>query len=718
MPETAESQARDGEIFLRTEGAARFRRDIQAMRALAVSGVVVNHVWPGLLPGGYVGVDVFFVISGYLITSHLERDIARFGRVRLLTFYGRRASRLLPAAFLVTLSTLVALWAWVPFSVWERNVGEAIAATSYVENFHLVALSVNYMAHDEAASAFQHYWSLSAEEQFYLVWPVLLSVLAAASGWGARTYRAHDRRLLGFTMLGIGAVLLLSLLASVIITSGDQPAAYFLTWTRAWEFAAGALVALLARRHAGQLVARPTTKKLIALAGWAAMAAAMVTFDEDTVFPGATALLPVVGAAAVIAAGEGSRSTPLRALTNLGPVQFVGEVSYAIYLWHWPLLVVLPYALGGRDARTQLAVVGLTIVLAWLTRRHVELPMQRAKRIQSRGRLLLPLTAASMAVVMLAAWSLGQEGHRREAIAGQLLVDETSQPCLGAAALDATCGDPYARPLISPVSNADKTFTISSSCVQNPQMTVGDGRPRWDCDLSGGRANAPRVWLVGDSHAQQLFPALGRAAVAGRWRVTGIAIGGCVPFPVHQAPGGIPGRSENVCPGFGPAIDKAVRDERPDVVLVAISSRHETLDDGSGESQESQYVRHLAPTIAAWTRAGVHVLGVSDNPFLSGRLDASCTNQHLTDLPACSAPRSQVVQAWSFERAVDTMSTRTPGLGRISLVDHICDPLTCRSVVGGLNVLHDTNHLSAVYSRTLGPYLYEAVRSKVPGLRR
>jgi hypothetical protein len=202
----------------------------------------------------------------------------------------------------------------------------------------------------------------------------------------------------------------------------------------------------------------------------------------------------------------------------------------------------------------------------------------------------------------------------------------------------------------------------------------------------------------------------------GRWKVTGIAIGGCVPFPVHQAPGGIPGRSENVCPGFGPAVDVAVRAERPDVVLVAVSSRHENLDDGSGQSQESQYVRHLAPTVAAWAQLGTEVLAVTDNPFMPGRLDAECTNQHLSDLSVCSAPRTEVVGVWSFERAADTLSRSVPGMTRISLVDHICDQLTCRSVVGGINILHDTNHLSAIYSRTLGPYLYEAVLRKVPDL--
>src|SRR6478672_702117 len=156
----------------RTPGA--FRADIQAMRALAVGGVVLNHLWPGRLTGGYVGVDVFFVISGYLISLHLLRELGESGRIDLLAFYGRRIRRLLPAALLVIVAVLVGMVVCAPSTVWDRNLSEALASTFYVENFQLVRLSVDYMAHDQAASAFQHYWSLSVEEQFYLVWPAVL----------------------------------------------------------------------------------------------------------------------------------------------------------------------------------------------------------------------------------------------------------------------------------------------------------------------------------------------------------------------------------------------------------------------------------------------------------------------------------------------------------------------------------------------------------------
>ena len=711
------SESKKGRKPLSTDSRAPFRGDIQALRALAVGGVVFNHLWAGALPGGYVGVDIFFVISGYLITAHLQRDIARSGKVDLVAFYGRRIRRLLPAAFLVTVCTLLALWAWVPFGLWPRNVGEAVSATFYVENFHLVRLSADYMAHDEAASAFQHYWSLSVEEQFYIVWPLLLTGVAVAARRARPWSGRPERRLWVFTMVALTVVLLLSLAASIVETETRPAAAYFLTWTRAWEFAFGGLIALVARLHSGAPIIGDRRLRLsLALCGWAAMAVAMVLFDEGTSFPGANALLPVLGAAGVIAAGEGLRAAPLSTVTNLRPVQFLGEISYSTYLWHWPLVVVLPFVMGGRNLRTHLVVLGLTVGLAWLTRRYVEIPAQRAGVVRRAGAAIFPVTATAMVLVAVAAWSLGGEGRSREAQAAQVLSRAAPErSCVGAAALDDHCGDPWSSPLVAPVSAVDKDYAIDDSCTPS-DLAVFNFKPRWDCDFSEGRKDAPTVWLVGDSHAQALYPALGRAGQEGHWKLTGMAIGGCVPFSVRQAPGPIADRSEKVCPHFGPVIDKAVRAERPDVVLITVASRREKLDDRRGNSQEEQYVRHLGRTARAWTKLGVTVIGVSDNPFKRGVLDSACTNEHLTDLKHCSAPTKDMTRAGPFEDAMDTIAKTAPKVHRISLADHMCDPTTCRSVVGGVNLLYDTNHLSAVFSWTLGPYLREAVLEVVPAL--
>ncbi|KQU68735.1 acyltransferase family protein [Phycicoccus sp. Root101] len=688
------------------------RRDVQAMRALAVGGVVLNHLWPGWLTGGYVGVDVFFVISGYLISLHLLRELADTGRIGLVAFYSRRARRLLPAALLVVVVSLVAMVLFVPSTVWDRNVGEAIASTLYVENFQLVRLAVDYQAHDEAASAFQHYWSLSVEEQFYLVWPALFLGFVALRRWRRRgNDRSHGLAAVG---AGVGVIVLASGVAAVVQTAASPTAAYFLTWTRAWEFGIGALVAVLARSRGGRPVLSTSSAGALAVGGWLLMAGAMVVFDGRTAVPGAPALVPVLGAAAVLVAGESRLRAPLDPITSVRPVQFLGDISYSVYLWHWPLLVLLPYAVGSHGLAARLAVLALTLLLAWLTRRYVEQAAQRSGFLKAGRLRSLASTAVAMAVVVGLASGVSVESARRaDAVRADLISAVTHGVCVGAGALERECGDPYQRPLIAPVSDVDKDFHNVAGCRDDASMVVAGWKPRTDCDFSGGDAKALHVWLVGDSHAQHLVPALAEAGRRHHWKVTSLAIGGCLPIPTKQAPGAIEGRSEDVCPHFGPAVDTAVTRERPDVVIVSVSSKREHIDDGTGRPQVQQYVDALSPVVTAWTRQGSVVLAMTDNPGRTGVLDSTCTNQNLDHLETCSVARSSVVRLGAFERATDTLAGRVRGLARIDLTDHVCDARTCRSVVGGVNVLHDTNHYSAVYSRSLGRFLAQDVLSAV-----
>ena len=701
-----------------------FRADVQALRALAVTGVVLNHLWPNRLTGGYVGVDVFFVISGYLISLHLLRELTTTGSVDLLAFYARRARRLLPAALLVVTVTLLAMLLVVPVTVWDRNIGEAVASTLYVENFQLVRLSVDYMAHDQAASAFQHYWSLSVEEQFYLLWPgLLLAAVALGRRWPASRAERDPGPVLRSVAAGVSAVVATSLVLSALQTAHNPTGAYFLTWTRAWEFGVGALVGVLATARLGRVAEgrqrpRPlvpaTVAGGLAVAGWAAMGVAMVVFDASTPIPGTWALLPVLGAAAVIAGGEGRARAPLAPLAGLRPVQLLGDVSYSVYLWHWPLIVVLPYVTGEDGRLTRALVLALTVVLAWSTRRYVEVAGQRWAPLKATRRRAFVATAAGMATVLALSGGLVLVGDARTAAAADRLAAARTGRCFGAAALDPACGDPYRMPLVGPVSAADKDFHPAAPCAEDPDTTVADWKPRTDCDFSGGDDAALSVFLVGDSHAQMYLPALARAARQEGWRATGMAIGGCLPFSVPQSPRGIPGRAAKVCPGFGPAIDRAIAQDHPDVVVVSVASTREWLQDGSGRGQDEQYRDAMAAAFGRWRQQGAVVLGLVDVPNKPGVLDPGCTNQHLDDLSACSVERSSVARPGPFENAMRQLSRGTGAVALVDLTDHVCDPRTCRSVVGGANVLHDTNHLSATYSATLGPYLARAVREHAP----
>jgi peptidoglycan/LPS O-acetylase OafA/YrhL len=290
------------------------RPEIQALRAVAVVTVLVFHFWPEALPGGFVGVDVFFAISGFLITSHLVREVERTGSVSVLAFWARRVRRLLPASLVVLLATATAIVALVPLSAWDDWLAELLASALYVENWHLASSATDYFAQQDAPSPFQHFWSLSVEEQFYAVWPLLV-LGAALLGAGLARRRAALAGVLGLVFAA-------SLAYSILFTGDGRDDAYFSTLTRAWEFAAGGLLALLPSAGvsaapapapgAGRvraLLARAEravealARALVSWAGIAAVFVAAAIISRETAYPGWAALLPVLGALAVIYAG-------------------------------------------------------------------------------------------------------------------------------------------------------------------------------------------------------------------------------------------------------------------------------------------------------------------------------------------------------------------------------------------------------------------------------
>ena len=272
-----------------------YRPEVQGLRALAVGLVVLYHLWPDRLTGGYVGVDVFFVISGYLITSHLQRELQATGSIQLKRFWARRIRRLLPASLLVLAVSAVGVVALLPATVWMQSARQIGAAALYVQNWALAGDAVDYMAADNVPTVAQHYWSLSVEEQFYLVWPVLILVLARWS-WRSRGRRAAPGR--GMLVPGLVVLALASLAWSVVATATDRSAAYFVTPTRVWEFAAGALLALLGVARLG-----PSRGAGLALGRAGRDRRVRAAVRRRHAFPGWIALVPVLGTVAVIAAG-------------------------------------------------------------------------------------------------------------------------------------------------------------------------------------------------------------------------------------------------------------------------------------------------------------------------------------------------------------------------------------------------------------------------------
>ncbi|WP_035772598.1 acyltransferase, partial [Arthrobacter sp. Br18] len=476
------------------------RRDIQALRAIAVVLVVLNHLWPEMLPGGYVGVDVFFVISGYLITKHLMGELERTGGIALGRFYARRAKRLLPAALVVSVLSLVSACVFLPFSRWASIAAETIAATLYVENWWLAVQSVDYSAQNNAASTVQHYWSLSVEEQFYLVWPVfLLGVFVAA-----RRFSRDRRRNLILGLIVVGAA---SLAFSVYFTYASRSEAYFVTPGRVWEFAAGALVAAAASSLPTRWGRSAPLAGLAQSAGFTMIALAALRYNEGTYFPGYAAIVPVLGTVLVICFGPRfpvwSPNYPL----STRPVQFLGDISYSLYLWHWPLIILLPSVINRNltDA-DRIWVAAASLLLAALTKKYVEDPGRTKLLASGSPRRTFGWTATAMIIVCLIGGTAIAGGAATQKTELAKLDAVSGGACFGAKSLDPgrECADPFGSPEVENVGEDEAPWFATGECSLHVNtLQVQDQNLLSACDFSENGDVSETVWLIGDSHAEQ-----------------------------------------------------------------------------------------------------------------------------------------------------------------------------------------------------------------------
>ena len=368
------------------------RPDIQGLRAVAVVAVILDHAigWP---IGGFVGVDVFFVISGFLITGLLLRDIERTGRVSFRDFYGKRIRRILPAALLVLVVVTAA--AFVVFNVtraWQ-TVWDAVYSLVFVVNWHFAVQGTDYFHASDAVSPLQHFWSLSVEEQFYLVWPGLLLLLTFLLPAALRKNRARRMRAVRLTVAAAAMIIVaVSFGWAMLQTASDPTVAYFSTLTRAWELGVGALLA----------TAVPLLRRLPAvlrgLLGWAGLAGVVASFflvdGGATPFPGPGAALPVAATAVLIAGGVGGgRQGHLSPITNPVTV-FLGDLSYSLYLWHFPVIVFFAVLLPTPGTSTTVIVLATIAALAVVSYFLVEQPLHRSPLLQSfRGVPLEPVAA-------------------------------------------------------------------------------------------------------------------------------------------------------------------------------------------------------------------------------------------------------------------------------------------------------------------------------------
>lgn len=650
-------------------GPARHRRDIEGLRAVAVLLVVAYHCGLPVITGGYVGVDVFFVISGFLITGLLLREARSSGTLSIPRFYARRALRLLPASTVVVVATVAGAALWLPPLRLSGILSDALHTTIYSMNYRLAAIGTDYLQADAEPSPLQHFWSLAVEEQFYLVWPLLIIVFARRRGLGA----------------ALSALTAGSLALALWQTRENAGWAYFGAHTRAWELGVGALLALTALKLPRWCIG----------AGLVAVAASAVMYTPETPFPGYAALLPVLGTAAVIAGGTGRPA----GLLGRPELQAIGRLSYSWYLWHWPALLLAPYAIGRPLAAWENVLVALgALVLAALTFALVENPVRQLRALRDRpwrgigvGLAISVVAAGLCTVITSAATHLGGTTTYRAAVLDPATFDPKELSRQIAASVNAPAVPVNLTPKLAKASK-DKPRYYSEGC----NGAFDDPEVKKPCAY-GDLSSDTTVVLFGDSHAGHWFPALEAAALQRHWKVVAItksactAADGMIYLPQLK-------REFTECVQWRRDAVKYARSLHPAKVVMASTYPSNELLGVTG-SQDDAWAAAWKRSVRALSAPGTEVYFVSDTPWQAGPTP-ECLSAHMDRPSACGRSRESAL-AQPERRKLVTAAARAAGATIIDPVPWFCTATTCPAIVGDILVYRDQHHITTAYSRLL-----------------
>jgi peptidoglycan/LPS O-acetylase OafA/YrhL len=680
-----------------------FRADLEGLRGVAVALVVLFHARLLGVVGGFVGVDAFYVLSGFLITGLLMRELATSGRLDPVAFYGRRARRILPAATVA----IVAILAFAAFIVAPLDLPsiatDATASGLFIGNILFAFRATDYFA-SAAPSPFLHYWSLGVEEQFYLVWPVLLLL-----AWRIR--RLH---LITF------AVCVGSLALSIALTSSQAPWAFYGLPTRAWQLALGALLAM----HAPALARLPSAP--VALGGWLGLGllgVAAVVLEPATGYPGFAALLPTAGVALVILA-SGRRGGPGRVLA-IAPLRLLGRISFSLYLYHWPVLILAPMLLGALSPALRWSFVGLAVVIAIASWKLVEEPFRHARLgLRAPGRSLMA-AASAICVVVLVAQMVGVFGASSiDASDAVRTMDAEAAPQAQSVSIAIAAAPVEPAPLVSPVEAAPSAAPVAAPAaapaaaptmapaahVLRPRLADarydGDALNERGCGLSlagsepplcqlGVADGAVSVALIGDSHAAQWFPALDVIARQRGWKLLPFTKDSCIFLDMRIISLNLE-REYSECAKWREQVVVAIKRAHPDLVVIA-SSRwvHPVLPaDADTQLQADAMVRLVK-------RLSSRVAIIADTPLNDEDIPA-CLSRADRTAADCATGRSYALTGHLLR---DGRVAEALGATLIDPTPWLCGPKVCPAIIDWTIVYRDDHHLTATMVRRLAPLM-------------
>lgn len=651
-----------------------FRSDLEGLRGVAILLVVLFHAGITSVAGGFVGVDIFFVLSGFFITGLLERETEVTGGINLTNFYAKRSLRLLPAMLVVLFTTLaLVLWLYAPID--QPGIARnARAVAMYSGNMAFAGNSVDYFSSGE--NPLLHTWSLAVEQQFYMLWPLLFILVALAFNRPAAatsTFAFPESRRTTHKPLLIAVLLtgVVSFVASMLLTRSSQSWAFFGMPTRVWEFALGGALALL-------MNSRTTTgmKRWIWLqfAALVAIAFAVVTYDRSTPYPGVAALLPAFATIGLLVGGQYAPATSwISRVLSAAPFRWIGSLSYGWYLWHWPLVGLAGVLYPGIGVWGKLLWCAIALALGWLTLRYIEQPARNGKLSElPSGRIAVGTAVVTVAAVVLAHGAL-MIAERRMQNAQQQLFAKARE------------------------SRVDHGCWAGNS--RNP-----NGEPKGSCEF-GDVHSKTTVVLFGDSHAEHWFGALDRVGKERGWKIVLMVMGGC---PVAELPelkrSGIKSYYD-ACKQFREATVQRIIALKPTVAVLSSFDHYVATDGEASEwkSSPTDWENGLRRTYSRLSGAGIPVVAVRGTPRTGFSVPQCLSRLEARQLLA--KPCEYDLQSSLIPSAVAAQTNAARGL-RVNIIDMndvVCTATPCQVMGNGIVVFTDDNHLTYEFSRSVAP---------------
>lgn len=685
---------------VKKSGGKPFRRDIQALRAFAVAVVVLYHLWPDRITGGFAGVDIFFVISGFLMTTSIMGRLKPLVTTSTVTvknvfkllseFYARRISRLVPAALVTLSGTLILAYLTNNLTVMVTTAKNIISSATFWENWHLASQSVDYLHAEDAATATEHFWSLSLEEQFYLMWPL---ILIGATLLTINVVVYYKKQRISGVILPVVLLTIASFAYGYYLTQAEPSVAYFSTFARIWELMLGGIIAFL------PVIKNYDLKLLMPHVGLA-MCLYSVFFITGDGFPGWHALIPTLGTAMIIWAGIGKSESKLSfdSIFALRPIQWIGNISYSVYLWHFPLIVLLPLILhldieGTHGRLIKLGIIAASLIMAQLSYMYVEETTRKVK-LKLRYIYLLFILATGLVVgggFAIKHYGTTQVNSRLSAMHSAAL--DKSNICFGARALlnQDGCKDPYGEynSDYASVGKLDSFHLLVDSALDcSGYAFKSQNKAKWVSDscIFGDTDSKDTIVLFGDSHIQQYANAFDVVGEQLHYKVIMLSISGCE-WTKNE--------SIDAC------------EERMDYILTSRALKEASVV-VIGRYFQNNF-ENIRGTVQSVNEAATgRVVLIKDAPATTSHGIESCYYSN----KKCSLERKHAVDSGDvpINKFVESGVIKKENI--LFIDDLFCDNKSCYTTIGGVPVYYNTSgkgtgyrnsHITPTYSYSLGP---------------